>query len=270
MEYGINAKVFAGVLGLEKTAELVAAAGFTKLDYTPPLLSDDWETVMKNDVAVFAAHGLTVHQTHAPFNRYGRYGSEHKKYMDRCAEATAYTGAAFMVIHGDEFDFENMTFTPEAALAYNHDYFLPYVEAAAKSGYKTAFETVFEDSKSRRRFTSDAAELKALITSFDSESAVCCWDFGHGNVSFKKEAPAVIRDFASLIQCTHLHDNKGQDTHNLPMTGNIDWNETMAAFREIGFDGVLSIEYGQSNLPADLLARYIELTGMVTKYLGEL
>ena len=269
MEYGINVNFFEKELGLAKAAELVAKAGFTMLDYTPRIEQDNWEAQMKEAARIFAANGLTVHQTHAPFNRYGRYGDRHILCMDRCAEATAFLQADFMVAHGDEFDFEHQSFTSEAALAYNHQYFLPYVERAAKEGYKVAFETVFEDWD-RRRFSAPAEELLALIRSYDSESAVCCWDFGHGHVSFKRRAPELIRKFGALIQCTHLHDNTGRDSHQMPLTGAIDWPATVAALKEIGYRGVLSVEYSQGGLPAHLIQDFIDLTYRAATYLWTL
>lgn len=134
MEYGINIDFFLKTLSLAKAAELIAEAGFTKLDYTPDTTSDAWETEAKEALRIFGENGLSVHQTHVPFNRYGKYGDarSHKLCVDRCVAATEMMGARFMVAHGDEFDFNGMTFSPEAALDYNHDYFLPYVARGEK------------------------------------------------------------------------------------------------------------------------------------------
>ena len=269
MEYGINIRFFEKSCDIKTACALAAKAGFTKLDYTPTVLEDSWKAELKENLKIFADNGLTVHQTHVPFNRYGRYGDRHKLCVERCAEATEMMGAKFMVAHGDEFDFENLTFSPEAALAYNHDYFLPYVERAKQNGYKVAFETVFEDWD-RRRFTSKADELRDLILSFDLESAVCCWDFGHGHVTFKKEAYQRIREFGKLIQCTHLHDNTGIDAHQMPTTGDINWKETIGAFKEIGYDGVLSVEYSHGVIPEHLVGDFIKLTYETSKYIWTL
>lgn len=270
MEYGININSLRKNLSLAEAAELVAKAGFTQLDYTPPLRDDTWEISMKEAAAIFAANGLEVHQTHAPFNRYGRYGDRHTLYVDRCAEATEFLGAKYLVVHGDEFDFDNLTFTPEAALEYNHDYFLPYAERAQKNDYKVAFETVFEDIRPQRRYTSKADELMDLILSFESENAVCCWDFGHAHISFQDDAAEQVRRFGKLIQCTHLHDNIGVDAHQMPMTGSINWKNVMDAFKEIGYSGVTSIEYSSSRMPGYLLEDFITLTYKVAKHLWTL
>ncbi len=271
MEYGIKIGFFIELIGLEKAAETVSKAGFTQLDYTPALLKDTWETEMKEALNVFNAYGLSVNQTHSPFNRYGKYKEMHKTCIERCAEATAFMGAKYMVAHADEFDFENMIYSPDAAFDYNHKLYLPYVEHAKKSGYKIAFETVFQDSRKEPRFTSDADDLLAVIKSFNSESVACCWDSGHANLSFKKDAPEVARKLGSLIQCTHLHDNTGIDSHQMPLTGTIDWKALMAAFKEFDYSGVLSIElaYGGS-MPEFLIREFIGLNYKAVRHIWSL
>lgn len=269
MEYGININFFGRVIGLAKAADLVASAGFTQVDYTPALRSDTWKSDMKEAMKIFDDHGLTVHQTHAPFSRYIGDMEMQARCLERCAEATEILGAKFMVAHGDEFDFANMPFSPEAALDYNHKIFLPYVERAKQGGYKVAFETVFEDWD-RRRYTSDLNELLAVINSFHSDSAVCCWDFGHSHVQWRKDAPEQIRQLGSLIQCTHLHDNAGNDSHQMPMTGDIDWTETVSALKEIGYGGILCVEYAHGRLPEHLMGSFIHLTYKAANHIWSL
>ncbi|MBQ7034074.1 MAG: sugar phosphate isomerase/epimerase [Clostridia bacterium] len=270
MEAGINIGFFAKRIPMAKAAELVAKAGFTHLDYTPPVEQDDWESVMKESCRIFEANGLSVHQTHAPFNRYGRYGEKHKLCLDRCMEATAFMGAKYIAVHGDEFDFDTLTYSEEAALSYNHDYFAPYVEKSEKAGFKLAFETVFEDHPTRKRFTSAPEDLLRLIESFKSEHAVCCWDFGHAHVSFPYTAAEWIPKFGSRIQCMHLHDNTGKDAHQLPMTGDIHWPKMMQAFKEIGYKGVWNVEYSHGNIPESLLPDFLTLTKNTVRYLNGL
>ena len=273
MKTGINIAFFANQIGMEKAAKYVSDAGFTHLDYTPPVLNDDWEKIMKENAEIFKQYGLTVHQTHAPFNRYGRYGDRksHTVCLDRCMEATSFFGAKYVAVHGDEFDFDNMEFSADAALEYNHNLFKPYVEYGEKNGIKMAFETVFEDSfKGCRRFTSKSDELLGLIKSFESENAVCCWDFGHANVSFGNTHAEEVLKFGSLIKCTHLHDNCGNDSHQMPMTGDIDWNAVMRAFGKIGYSEVMSVEYSHGSTMGELDADYIKLTCDLTKYLCDM
>lgn len=269
MNYGINISFLTQNTTMEKAAELVSNAGFTMLDYTPPVGNDNWREIMREHVKIFDANGLTVHQTHAPFDRYGQHKEKYQQRLERCAEATELMGAGFMVAHGDEFDIEHTKFSREAAFDYNYNLFLPYVERAEKNGYKVAFETVFEDGMPWGRYTSDIDELERLIRAYNCESAVCCWDFGHANVSFGKKAHDHIRRLSSLIQCTHLHDNMGNDAHQIPMTGEIDWKETMKAFHEIGYCGAMSIEYAHGCIPESLMSEFLNLSFGTAKHLWE-
>ena len=105
MNYGINIAYFRNT-SLANAALLASKAGFTHVDYTPPIINDDWESIMKTSCKILAEYGLKVNQTHIPFNRYGSYGGNHRLYVDRVLEATAFMGAQHAVVHGDEFDFE--------------------------------------------------------------------------------------------------------------------------------------------------------------------
>ena len=93
--------------------------------------------------------------------------------------------------------------------------------------------------------------------------------FGHANVTFKKDAPEMVRKFGSLIQCTHLHDNAGNDSHQMPMTGDINWKETMDAFKAVGYAGVLSVEYAHGCMPECLAKEFIDLTFKAAKQVWE-
>ena len=259
MEYAINISLF-GCLGIVKAAEMISKAGFTCLDYIPPFDKEDWLNQTKEALKIFEANGLRVHQIHAPSNhRYGEYDKTYKLYMDRCAESMSILGAKYMVIHGDELDFFKSEYSPEAALEYNHNLYLPYVEDGKKNGYKAAFENLFEFS-GKRRFSCNADDLMNLINSFEKGSVACCWDTGHANISFGGKAPEIMREFGSLIECTHFHDNTGADSHQMPMTGAIDWKKTMDAFKDIGYNGVTSIEYNYARMPVDLIQDLFNIT----------
>lgn len=269
MEYGFNINYLEERYGMEKAAEAVARTGFTMLDYTPPLREDNWKEQMKEHIKIFDAAGLKIHQTHAPMNRYRQY---EKKLFDACMErsfeAAELMGAKFVAVHGDEYDIENREFSAEAAMDYNHKLFRPYAERAEKCGYKLAFETLFDnDCIPYHRFTSDINELEAMIKSFNSPAVVCCWDFGHARVSFWDDAAKNIERMGSLIQCTHLHDNLGTDSHQMPMTGSMDWDAVMRAFHKIGYDGVLSLEYVYGNMPECLIGDFMKLSLEAAKYL---
>ena len=112
----------------ETAVKILAKSGFKTVDYTPNYKTDDWEALTYKNLQIIEEAGLTVHQTHAPFNRYGQHGENHMKFVERALQETIMMGEKYMVVHGDEFDFENMEYTPEKAFEYNYNLFAPIVE----------------------------------------------------------------------------------------------------------------------------------------------
>lgn len=260
MEYGINIKYLARQSPLSKVAEIVARAGIKNLDCSLDFNNDNWEQALYHDLALYEKNGLSVHQTHAPFNRYGLHGDKHKEYIWRTLKATKAFGAKYMVVHGDEFDFDNMQYTPQNALEYNYEFFAPYVEEAEKLGLKIAFETVFEDGfNNTHRFCANSDDLLALIRKFNTDTVCCCWDFGHAGVSFKEKHSEKILEFGDLIQCTHVHDcGHDLDLHLVPFHGENNWNSCMGAMRKIGYSGSLTFEMVYGSIPDNMLESFVD------------
>ena len=262
MEYAINIGYFTKKLKMEmeEIAPVIAKAGFTALDYTPSLKNDDWKADTYKNLEICERNGLKVHQTHAPFNRYNTYGDDYLTYLDRAFEMTKIMKAQYMVVHGDEFDFDNSTYSTQKAIAYNYELFAPYVEKAAKENIILAFENVFQDmGPDKVRLCSKVEELKELIEKFHSENVCCCWDFGHGQVAFGSEQDEKIRYMGKLIKCTHIHDNYyGADLHLPPFLGDIDWKSCKKALNDINYDGNLSLELVYGNIPKALIDTFVK------------
>lgn len=119
MDISINLQYYSKNIGLEKAAKFVSDAGIKLLDYTPEPESpkDEWQKALE----IFTKNGIKVYQCHAPFNRYGTYGENHRKLLAESLDMAHFLGARYLVVHGDEFDFKNNKYSPEAALSYNYD-----------------------------------------------------------------------------------------------------------------------------------------------------
>ena len=78
-----------------------------------------------------------------------------------------------------------------------------------------------------------------------------------------------IRAAAGRLRALHIDDNEGRtDQHLAPFaSGTVPWAETMAALREIGYDGLFNLELpGENKCPLairlaklDYLARLVAL-----------
>ncbi len=77
-----------------------------------------------------------------------------------------------------------------------------------------------------------------------------CMDTGHTNKASRFGNPKVgdvIRMLGDQITVLHLNDNDTlTDQHKLPMTGTIDWKDTLDALDEVGYSGIYNMEL---NLP---------------------
>lgn len=274
MNIAMNLSYYLKDVGIKKAAKIVSEAGFELLDYTPK--PDSPVSEWYDAIEIFEQNGLSVHQCHAPYNRYGAHGSAdvHKQRLDRSVDMAMELGAKYLVVHGDEFDFDNMKYSPEAALAYNYEYFAPIVEKCAKNGIYIAFESVFEDGYCgegvKPRFCSNPDDLAELIDKFDNEYSCCCWDFGHGACALKEKSGDGIRRLGERVQCTHVHDNYfAYDMHLVPFMGKIDWKDTMDAMKKSKCD-VLSFELVYGNIPEAVMPAHAQMLIKTGKELNKL
>ena len=247
MKLSINLQYLSKSIGLSEAAKAVKNAGFYLLDYTPDI-TQNWRADAERILDCFEKNELAVYQSHAPFNRYKRYGTaeNHKRLVNESLDAAAEMGAKFLVVHGDEFDFDRLTYSPEAALQYNYEYFAP---GAEKYGVCIAFENVFEDMNVPRN-CSKTEDLIALIEKFHCKTVCCCWDFGHGAVAYQEKQEAAIAQMGDKIRCTHVHVNYlNADMHLIPFFGKIDWKSCMNALKHSGQTEVLSFELVYGNIP---------------------
>lgn len=257
MKYGINVNYLARACSFDTALSAVKNAGFTVLDHTPDYYPSDWKDKMAKQLESIKSFGLTVEQTHAPFNRYDER-ADFVEILNRAVEATAFLGAKYMVVHGDEFDFSAQSFSDENALEYNYRLYAPIVEKASALGVKVAFENVFEDNyKGRPRFCSHSEQLISIIEKFGTDNACCCLDTGHGGVSFGSKLPEKIAELGKYIECTHVHDcGHSQDLHLPPFLGDIDWDACMKAFANAGYNGCLTYEMVYGKIPETMVAPF--------------
>lgn len=249
MKLCANIDYFEKNIGMVQASNVLRKAGFEYVDYTPKLVDFQWR-VFDKEFTTLCDHGLKVYQSHAPFNRYGKYESieEHMRLVELSLEAAARSGAKYLVVHGDEFE-ATRCYNPEATKLYNYELFAPIVEQAVKKGVNIAFENVFQDDLSIPRYGSIAEELAALIDMFSCPQVCCCWDFGHGAVAYPQGQQDAIEILGNRIQCTHVHDNYLEsDMHLIPMLGKINWTECMKVFNAVSKTEVFSFELVYGNV----------------------
>ena len=121
-----------------------------------------------------------------------------------------------------------------------------YLEQAGRYGTGVALENLFNWYKVTM-YCPEYEDLAELTDCFGTENVGVCWDFGHANLMKRLsglDQAEAIRYLGNRIKCTHIHNNfgDGYDLHLPPDAGNIEWDKVMAALKEIGYSGPLTLE----------------------------
>lgn len=270
MEISVNSSYFRKIRGTDKKrTDLEAAlickqAGITVLDCTPSFTNDeDWERQAHKLAEDFSREGIRIEQGHAPFNRYKKKPlDEFKEELWRSFKTAQILGSRYHVIHADEYPL-SLTYDSKAACDYSYELFAPYIEFAEKNGFGVAIENLFDEPSApnvngRNRFTAVIEEQLEIIDRFNCKAVTACWDFGHANVSFGKDAVDKLKMLGSRLTCTHVHDNEGSDKHMPMYFGKINW-EAYAEYLKSAYNGVFTYEFVYNEIPEEILADYLAL-----------
>lgn len=175
-------------------------------------------------------YGITYNQCHVPYtNYYSSLSREEQQKNDeliiRSFRYAEKLGVDTVVIHPIRGSIQDNTV---------------YFERMLKQFPKNA-RLAIENMESREEL-STPEELLELINSINDPRCGICLDTGHAHMRGLNLADT-IRKLGSNLIATHIADNHGSaDEHFMPFFGNIDWEETMKALKEIGYRDFLTYE----------------------------
>ncbi|MBQ8197642.1 MAG: sugar phosphate isomerase/epimerase [Clostridia bacterium] len=242
-------------VGEEKAIELIAKAGFDHWDFTmcTNMCIFDWEKrtwtlsnepLGTNNYLKFAKklkdiglyNGITCNQSHAPFPVDNPFIYD---YLMRSIECTAEAGGKICIIHPDNFS------TPEK----NAEMYNMLLEFAKPFNVKIATENMWgwDDKLDQADFAACSTpesfheHFKAVN---NDENLVACLDIGHAEMrGLNTSAVDMIYKLGDKLQALHVHDNdKWHDSHQIPMSMNIDFYPIMKALKDVNYKGELTLE----------------------------
>lgn len=239
--------------GEERAIELIAKAGFDAWDFSMFKMCDyDWDKrVLKPNAHPLASreylafarrlkqvgldNGIVCNQSHAPFPM-----SEKpiRDYLKRAIECTAEAGGEICVIHPDN----------NKSAEENAEHYFELLPFAKEHNVKIATENMWNWDKTTdtacKAACSDHLDFKAHIDAVNDPFLVACVDIGHAEMKgLNTDAPTMIRTLGSSVQALHIHDNdKWHDSHQLPMSMNIDFTKVVKALKDIGYNGYFTLE----------------------------
>lgn len=246
--------------------DALRAAGFSFVDFNlwnyshkgMPLSEENWlawahemrEHCEKIGLGVRQVHGATVNGKN--WDEFDGEAVTHMNAMNyRCLDAAKILGAEVMVMHPYNLPRDPL-YSREKAKKAAVENISPYLEKAKGLGIDIAVENMVDYGGRRRRYCGgDPDELIDLVDSFRDEALGMCIDTGHAHNS-GIYVPDFIRLAGKRLKATHVDDNLAdKDTHLPPMMGTINWQDTMAALCEIGYEGDFSFEIGPQQYPID-------------------
>lgn len=226
------------------------------------LTSDNWREYVENIDRVLKQNELKCVMTHAPYYSLMISAEQRDEKMElamlRTVEATRILGAEICAVHPRSVLLPGvpaLEATDRArSLEENLIAFAPLVEACERLGVKLGVENLMKyvTNPGLPPFYSYLVEDHIeLIDKLNSESVCGVWDFGHANLCDEDHAER-IRRIGGRIMGTHVHNNDAiNDNHYPPfypdassyyVRRSIDWRAVMAALKDTGFDGYLTLE----------------------------
>ena len=243
------------IVGEFKAVELIGKAGFDawdfslfnmgRYDWANGKIIDNPHPLNGNEYVKFArelknigqAYGMVCNQSHAPFPS----DKMPFDYLKRSIECTAEAGGDICIIHPIN----------AAPLEENVEFYNKLLPFAKEYGVRIATENMWSWDKDKDQSAFSAcATSKSFCDHVDAVNSpylVACLDLGHAEMRGSGEGAAkMIRDLGSRLQALHIHDNdRWHDSHQIPFSMQIDFEEIAKALKDINYTGYLTLECDQ-------------------------
>lgn len=284
-------------IGWKKVLHLTKEAGFEAMDYQLV----DWLKYAEgseeefNDFLAGAADlykevrmeadriGLKIGQTHAPFPTqvYGGDAEFNRRMLElekKAVEVTSILGAPYMVMHSiipDERIYDDFK---EECKALNMDFYAKIIPYLKKFNVKLGVENLwqsdrfYENKKISPTVCSTPEEIIDFIDTINGmagcEVSVACLDVGHCEL-YGIQPWVMIRKLGKYLKVLHTHDViYNDDTHTIPLLGQINWDRTVKALKEVGYDGTFNFEVQKpfSMFPLEVYPDVLKLMSSIGHY----
>lgn len=300
MKISVNTGLLFNRLGIEKTFDALADAGFDCVDLNldvlcgldwkglqlgnPSPFFDDPENMRKTLDEIKAAvkkTGVTIGQIHTPFPVFMRghdLANENmlrytKQSLDICHELNCDRAVVHPLFDG------NMRGEPssrEEEWGWNIDFYSKLIPQLKEYGITCCLENMWaSDGRYKMIYVTVCSEMKDACRYIDKLNEIAgqkcfgfCLDIGHLAL-LGIDCYQAIAELGDRLTALHIHDNSGHsDDHVMPYTGIIMWERFLKGIAESGYQNSLSFETdsGNNKVPDDFVPDLLKMVGMVGKY----
>ena len=240
---------------IEKTIEMMADAGFDGIDFTDiPVMTRVWEKSYKEYAKYLCKvaddNGISFCQTHAPVtsSMLRQYNGDLQFVVDRICRSIEFAsliGADNVVVH--PIQSPKYATEQERVFEENMNFFRQLVPCAEDFGVKLAIENMvmptLDGKRMRDGVCADPTEFKRYINTLERKNVTGCLDFGHSALAGRMPEDMLRAMGSEYITSLHIHDNDlVHDSHQLPCTMKMNWDEICKAMADIGYNGNFTLE----------------------------
>lgn len=259
----------AKIVGEHKAVELIAKAGFDAWDFSMYYMDNvDWKNSTLLDGHPLAStsctklakelrdigldNGIVCNQSHAPFPLTSKSMIDYAK---RAIECTSIAGGKVCIIHPNNY----------LCAEKNAEIYLELLPVAKDYDVKIATENMWlwdkEKDEALKAACSHHNDFLKHIEVINDPYLIACLDIGHAEMrGLNTSSVEMIHTLGKHLQALHIHDNdKWHDTHQIPFSMNIDFEEIVKALKEINYQGDFTLEaisylngYTSQTLPGGL------------------
>lgn len=263
---------------LEEILKLLKDCGFTAYDCTMCDSGKEAERFIEDDNYLenarrFRAYAdsiaLPCNQSHAPFPSARPGNEEYNKSvfpkLVRAIEVSGILGAKVCVVHPCN------DYSPEENA---EKVYLPLAPYARKAGVKIGVENMWNWNTPKNIFApaacSSPENFVAHMKLLPKDVFCANLDIGHAELrAMNTSAPEMVRALGGYFQSMHLHDvNFYEDSHTLPFTEKVDFEAVIAAMKEIGYRGDVTLESGNfpRKFPREIFPEAVRLMAATARY----
>ena len=204
----------------------------------------EFERAITKEKKIAADAGIVFSQAHGPWRHPTRDlapadRAERMESMKKSIYGTAALGCKNWVIHPLMPYGSNSPDHPEEVMEINRNFFSEICDYAKTLGITVCFENM----PFLKLPLSSTASIVSFVKELNRDNFKVCLDTGHAIVWGEQPSDAARLIGKDLLTTLHIHDNDGTaDRHHRPEEGVINWTAFASALREIGYDGVCSLE----------------------------
>lgn len=274
IDIGVQTKGILPEMGLEEGVALLAASGFTRVDfnldtflknsevYAGKINSffdtdlDDMTAYFNEYKKMFEKYGIKPSQMHAPYpilvpDRADLTDYMQKKVIPKSIAIAGEMEIPWVVLHPFKLQYR---YGIDIERTMNLQYFQSLIPLLKENHVGVCVENLYE-SMGGRIMEGTCADPKEAVWYVDTLNALAgeelfgiCLDTGHMELTHRKPAD-YVRSVGKRLKILHLHENDDfGDLHQMPYTfgregkDGVDWKDLAQALAETGFEGTLSFE----------------------------